>query len=65
MITIEQKGNTVVATVLGEFALADFQEFETLVTGAESPLNLLFDLRNMAIFSAEGTTSFVDWQMFT
>ena len=53
MITIEQKGNTVVATVLGEFALADFQEFEALVTAADSPLNLLFDLRNMANFTVD------------
>lgn len=53
MITIEQKGNTVVATVLGEFALADFQEFEALVTEAKAPLNLLFDLRNMAGFTVD------------
>lgn len=53
MITIEQKDNTVVATVLGEFALADFQEFEALVTEAKAPLNLLFDLRNMADFTVD------------
>ena len=53
MITIEQRGNTLVATVLGEFAIADFQEFETLVSGAKAPLNLLFDLRNMADFTVD------------
>jgi hypothetical protein len=53
MIAIEQKGNTVVATVLGEFMLADFQEFESLVVGAKAPLNLLFDLRNMADFTVD------------
>ena len=53
MITIEQKGNIVSATVLGEFALGDFQEFETLVSGAKAPLNLLFDLRTMADFTVD------------
>lgn len=53
MITIEQQGSTVVATVLGEFTLADFNEFETLVSGAKAPLNLLFDLRNMADFTVD------------
>jgi hypothetical protein len=53
MIAIEQQGNTVTATVLGEFALADFQEFEALVTKAKAPLNLLFDLRNMADFTLD------------
>ncbi len=53
MIAIEQQGNTVVATVLGEFALADFQEFEALVSGAKTPLNLLFDLGNMADFTLD------------
>ena len=57
MITIEQKGNTVAATVMGEFALADFQEFETLVANAKAlpgtKQNLLFDLRNMADFTVD------------
>ena len=53
MITIEQKGNTAVATVLGEFALADFAEVENLVSGARTHLNLLFDLRNMADFTVD------------
>jgi SpoIIAA-like len=53
MIAIEQKGSTVVATVLGEFALADFLEFEALVTEAKGPLNLLFDLRSMADFTLD------------
>lgn len=53
MIAIEQQGNIVVARVLGEFALADFQEFENLVSGAAAPLNLLFDLRDMAGFTVD------------
>ena len=53
MITIEQQDSTVIATVLGEFAIADFQEFEALVSGAKAPLNLLFDLRNMADFTVD------------
>ena len=53
MIAIEQQGTTVVATVLGEFALADFLEFEALVSTAKGPLNLLFDLRTMADFTVD------------
>jgi SpoIIAA-like len=57
MITIEKNNNTVTATVLGEFALADFQEFEALVSDAKAPtgtkLSLLFDLRNMADFTVD------------
>lgn len=57
MIAIEQKGNIVTATVLGEFALGDFQEFEALVSKAKAPpgtqLSLLFDLRNMADFTVD------------
>ena len=57
MITIEQKDNIVVATVLGEFALADFLEFEALVTESKgrpgTRPSLLFDLRNMADFTVD------------
>lgn len=53
MIAIENLGNVVIARVLGEFALADFQEIEALVSGAAAPLNLLFDLREMAGFTVD------------
>lgn len=53
MIAIEQQGNIVVTRVLGEFALADFEEFENLVSGTAAPLNLLFDLRDMAGFTVD------------
>lgn len=53
MITIDHKEHLVTVAVLGEFTLADFQEFEALVSGASTPLNLLFDLRNMADFTLD------------
>lgn len=57
MIAIEKQDNIVVARVLGEFALADFREFEEMVSGATAPpgtrLSLLFDLREMAGFTVD------------
>lgn len=53
MITIDQQGSIVVAHVLGEFTLADFQELENMVRGASAPLSLLFDLRDMADFTVD------------
>lgn len=53
MIAIEKQANIIVVRVLGEFALADFEEFESLVSGAGAPLNLLFDLRDMADFTLD------------
>lgn len=51
MIAIDHKNNLVSATVLGEFTIADYKEFEELVNFKvrfEGPVNLLFDLREMA-----------------
>lgn len=53
MITIDHRDNLVSIAVLGEFTLADFQEFEALVSGAKAKINLLFDLRNMADFTVD------------
>ena len=56
MIAIDHSGNLVTVTVLGEFVLADYKEFEemvrsTLVTGGK--VNLLIDLRQMAGFTLD------------
>ena len=51
MITTDHKENRVNVTVLGEFTLADYKEFEELVNFKvkfEGPVNLLFDLRQAA-----------------
>ena len=56
MIAIDHSGNLVTVTVLGEFVLADYKEFEdmvrsTLVSGGK--VNLLIDLRQMAGFTLD------------
>lgn len=56
MIAIDHKDKLVTVAVLGEFALADFREFETLVNykirfGGQ--VNLLFDLREMLRFTVD------------
>ncbi|MCL2876608.1 MAG: STAS/SEC14 domain-containing protein [Betaproteobacteria bacterium] len=51
MISIDSQDNLIVAVVLGEFTLADYQEFEELTDYKIKfcgPLDLLFDLREMA-----------------
>ncbi|MFY9326976.1 MAG: STAS/SEC14 domain-containing protein [Georgfuchsia sp.] len=53
MISIDHKEHLVTVAVFGEFTLGDFKEFETLMSGASVPLNLLFDLRNMADFTVD------------
>ncbi len=56
MITTEERGSLLVVTVLGEFTLADFKEFETLVLAKVSrgaTPDLLFDLREMAGFTVD------------
>jgi hypothetical protein len=56
MITTDQKGNLVTVAALAEFTLSDFREFEDLaVRTAESagPVDLLFDLREMAGFTVD------------
>lgn len=56
MITMDHQRNLLSVAVLGEFALADFKEFEDLVRAkapAAGPLNLFFDLRQMADFTLD------------
>ena len=60
MITTDHQGEQLLVTVLGEFTLADFQEFEQLEMDsarAGDRLTLLFDLRQMA-----GVTLDVAWE---
>lgn len=56
MITIEQTDNLISVSVLGEFTLADFKEFEDgasyeLKTPGE--VSLLFDLRDMINYTVD------------
>ena len=56
MIAIEHQTQSVSVVVLGEFTLADFKEFESLVAYKvkfEGPVNLFFDLREMAGFTLD------------
>ncbi len=56
MIVTDHKEKLVTVTVYGEFALADYKEFEELVNYKvrfQGPVNLLFDLRQMADFTLD------------
>lgn len=56
MIAIDHQDHLISVTVLGEFTLADFQEFEALVLRLTQPghaLRLLMDLREMAGFTLD------------
>lgn len=56
MISIDNNGNPIIAVVLGEFTLADYREFEDLTdpkAQTSGPLDLLFDLREMAGFTLD------------
>lgn len=56
MINIEHRDRLVAVTVFGEFALADYKEFEELVNYKiqfSGPIDLLFDLREMAGFTLD------------
>ena len=56
MIVTAPKENLATVTVYGEFALADYREFEELVNYKvqfQGPVNLLFDLRQMADFTLD------------
>jgi hypothetical protein len=56
MINIDHDGSRIVATVFGEFTLADYREFEELADYKikfDGPLDLLFDLREMAGFTLD------------
>ena len=56
MIAIDHSGKLVTVTVLGEFVLADYKEFEDMVRSTMVPggkVNLLIDLRQMADFTLD------------
>jgi hypothetical protein len=56
MITMDFSGSCVAAAVLGEFTLDDFREFEEFVLSGvdfSGPVDLLFDLREMAGFTVD------------
>lgn len=56
MIITDHQPHRVSVTVLGEFTLADFKEFEELVNYKvqfEGPIDLWFDLRQMAGFTVD------------
>lgn len=56
MITTDHQGNLISVTVFGEFTLADFKEFEDVALSnirSEGPVNLFFDLRQMADFTVD------------
>ncbi|MBL8486227.1 MAG: STAS/SEC14 domain-containing protein [Rhodocyclaceae bacterium] len=56
MIAIDHQQHLITVTVLGEFTLADFKEFEELVNFKvkfEGSVSLLFDLREMADYTVD------------
>ncbi len=56
MIVTDHKERLVTVAVYGEFTLGDYKEFEELVNFKvkfEGPVNLLFDLRQMADFTLD------------
>ena len=56
MIVIQHQPNRVVVNVYGEFTLADYKEFEDMVNYKvkfEGPVDLCFDLREMADFTVD------------
>ena len=56
MIAIDHSGKLVTVTVLGEFVLADYKEFEEMVRSTQAPggrVSLLIDLRQMAGFTLD------------
>lgn len=56
MITLDQQDKRLVASVLGEFTLDDFREFEEFVLSRvdfSAWVDLLFDLREMAGFTVD------------
>ena len=56
MIVTDHQPNRVDVTVFGEFTLADYKEFEELINYKikfEGPVDLYFDLRQMADFTLD------------
>lgn len=56
MISLNAKDNQIAVTVMGQFTLADYQEFEQAVNYGirfQGVVNLLFDLRDMLSYSVD------------
>lgn len=56
MISLDVKENLVAVTVMGQFTLADYREFEQAVDHGiefQGKVNLLFDLRDMLSYSVD------------
>jgi hypothetical protein len=56
MISLDVKNNQVGVTVMGQFTLDDYKEFEEAVSYGvkfQGKVNLLFDLRDMLSFSVD------------
>ncbi|MFA7281624.1 MAG: STAS/SEC14 domain-containing protein [Sterolibacterium sp.] len=56
MITTDQQGSLISLSVFGEFTLADFKEFESVVgsyTRTSGQVSLFVDLRQMADFTLD------------
>jgi len=56
MITIQQSDNLINISVLGEFTLADFKQFEEgalYELKSSGEINLLFDLRDMISYTVD------------
>lgn len=56
MITIQKKDNLIIVAIIGEFTLADYNEFEQQVlyqSHSGSVVNLLFDWRDMLDYTVD------------
>ena len=56
MISLDVDENLIAVTVMGQFTLADYREFEEAVARGiafEGKVNLLFDLRDMLSYSVD------------
>ena len=56
MISLDVDENLIAVTVMGQFTLADYREFEEAVAHGiafEGKVNLLFDLRDMLSYSVD------------
>ena len=56
MISLDVNQNLIAVTVMGQFTLADYREFEEAVARGievEGKVNLLFDLRDMLSYSVD------------
>lgn len=56
MITLNMQGNQIAVTVMGQFTLEDYREFEEAVDYGvqfQGRMNVLFDLRDMLSYSVD------------